>query len=402
MPRQSSLPAPLVLALLGLLLWCATTAPLVQSQRVRGLRQVRTLLDRNSLPDVKYARLIVQDENDEGGSGTANQYRRRLPPKKVSKKCNSKSLKSKSGKSGGKSEGSNGKSGKSSKSNTDASKPSCDTETAFCSCPACTQEVLDRKAGEYTCGARMEYLLENYAEFAKTRQACARVAGLEFPAECGECDPFSCEGRKPVAPEFYCGCAGCNEKVWGTDTGGGYTCGARISWSMIVDRTTQNQACTLVANSHDQCKKCDPKTCSDRRTPAPTVPVPTVAPSPSVNLNDGPTAIPGSEPITTDRCGCPDCAQKAWDTVADNDGGNSTCGMRISWLVSEMGESEEDACRKIAGSDGEFPDVCGPACDPDRCGSTPTASIPTAAAPVPSPTGINPTANVPTDRKSVV
>lgn len=236
MPRQSSLPAPLVLALLGLLLWCATTAPLVQSQRVRGLRQVRTLLDRNSLPDVKYARLIVQDENDEGGSGTANQYRRRLPPKKVSKKCNSKSLKSKSGKSGGKSEGSNGKSGKSSKSNTDASKPSCDTETAFCSCPACTQEVLDRKAGEYTCGARMEYLLENYAEFAKTRQACARVAGLEFPAgtshrctrwcacrsstslgirfrtdtlgrtlfaECGECDPFSCEGRKPVAPEFY-------------------------------------------------------------------------------------------------------------------------------------------------------------------------------------------------------
>jgi hypothetical protein len=103
---------------------------------------------------------------------------RRLPPSKVSKACSSKSLKgSKSSSSG------SGKAGKGDKgSSKSENRPSCDNERAFCSCPDCTQEVLDRMAGEYTCGARMEYLLNHYSgAFAKTRQACARVAGLEFP-----------------------------------------------------------------------------------------------------------------------------------------------------------------------------------------------------------------------------
>lgn len=40
--------------------------------------------------------------------------------------------------------------------------------------------------------------------------------------------------------------------------------------------------------------------------------------------------------------------------------------------------TELDSCRAIAGATGEFPDVCGPACDPDSC---PTAIIPDFTAP---------------------
>jgi len=52
----------------------------------------------------------------------------------------------------------------------------------FCSCSSCTQEVLDTKVGAYTCGERIEKLLVKYPRvFRRTREACKRVAGIEFP-----------------------------------------------------------------------------------------------------------------------------------------------------------------------------------------------------------------------------
>lgn len=52
----------------------------------------------------------------------------------------------------------------------------------FCTCSSCTQEVLDTRVGSFTCGERIEHLLNQYARaFPRTTAACKRVAGLEFP-----------------------------------------------------------------------------------------------------------------------------------------------------------------------------------------------------------------------------
>jgi hypothetical protein len=246
---------PATLGAAVLLLWWSASVTVAGAERVRGggaaavtsstssssdatahrRRQIRRLKNRGE--PVRYARLLL-DEGEPADEGNDEQGRRRLPPSKVSKACSSKSLKG--SKEGGKAGSGTGKAGtgKASKSGTDP-RPSCDTERSFCSCPSCTQEVLDRMAGEYTCGARMEYLLaHNSGAFSKTRQACGRVAGLEFPEgayhffpfiatlpfstpflgvahtqsldgfvclilECGECDPSTCTGRAREEPKFY-------------------------------------------------------------------------------------------------------------------------------------------------------------------------------------------------------
>jgi len=68
-----------------------------------------------------------------------------------------------------------------------------------CGCPTiiCSEDVLDRIAGDYvhgtpdyTCRARMEYL-QTSRGFTQL-EACARVGGVEFPRECGGCDPDLC------------------------------------------------------------------------------------------------------------------------------------------------------------------------------------------------------------------
>ncbi len=54
----------------------------------------------------------------------------------------------------------------------------------------CTEEVLNTMAGEYTCGARINWLI-NTQGFAEL-DACRRVAGDEFPCDCGPCNPDTC------------------------------------------------------------------------------------------------------------------------------------------------------------------------------------------------------------------
>jgi endo-1,3(4)-beta-glucanase len=57
-----------------------------------------------------------------------------------------------------------------------------------CSQPsACTRDYLSRMAGDYSCRARIEYLMN--AEDLSESVACSQVAGREFPAECGLCLP---------------------------------------------------------------------------------------------------------------------------------------------------------------------------------------------------------------------
>jgi hypothetical protein len=82
-------------------------------------------------------------------------------------------------------------------------------------------------------------------------------------------------------------------------------------------------------------------------------------------------------------CGCSTCTDDVLGTMA----GGYTCGARITWLQTAQGggKSEVDACKKIAGE--EYPGICGPMCDPDRCNlaPTPVTPYPTYVSAAPSP-----------------
>ena len=94
-----------------------------------------------------------------------------------------------------------------------------------CGIPSnCTSAVLGTVAGGFTCQARMDWLM-NYKGDSET-QACAVVAGIEFPNECGACAP-----RVPKSKSYgnmNCGLPKtCTAAIMNADAGG-YTCASRI------------------------------------------------------------------------------------------------------------------------------------------------------------------------------
>lgn len=75
------------------------------------------------------------------------------------------------------------------------------------------------------------------------------------------------------------------------------------------------------------------------------------------------TAAPSFRPSTAPPavyCGCKNCAS-AMNRMADG----HSCKDRMNFLMYERGYTELGACRLVAGV--EFPAVCGPLCDPDKC-----------------------------------
>jgi len=121
---------------------------------------------------------------------------------------------------------------------------------------------------------------------------------------------------------------------------------------------------------------CDAGVCKSKTSPpttaSPQTSQPTASPltlKPSTQRN--PTRMPVVAPSKTEYpCGCKDCTDNVLNTLA----GDYKCGDRITWLQSPKGGSlsELDACTKVAGD--EFPDICGPMCDPARCSITSTPS----------------------------
>jgi hypothetical protein len=282
-----------------------------------------------------------------------------------------------------------------------------------CGCLSCTKDKWDAITDVYSCGARISHLTD--AMGYSTRNACSLVAGEQFPSICGPfCDPDLCEAipestagptlppipgptleptespslrpaRLPthepsllptaealatntpvVSPDGpsstiesaeRCGCYECTEQVWNA-IADKYTCGARILYvTGDVDTfdayTTEEQACRLVAGEQfpDICgSACDPDSCDGRSLPSNSDGEPISGPNDS---NSEPTA----------RCGCADCTATLWNTLV----AGYSCGARIDYVATYTSEypTEEDACRQVAGV--EFPSVCGPGCNPDRC-----------------------------------
>lgn len=63
-------------------------------------------------------------------------------------------------------------------------------DNVMCGCASCTQDVLNRDANGYACGARIEWVIANTD--LDEANACALVGGDEFPTICGDCDPNTC------------------------------------------------------------------------------------------------------------------------------------------------------------------------------------------------------------------
>lgn len=111
----------------------------------------------------------------------------------------------------------------------------------------CTSEYLNSMAGEYSCRARIEWLMNSLDLTEAT--ACAQVARDEFPAECGLCYP---EGSVDIIqarpdedtltcfqPDF------CTNSILDR-MAGTFTCRQRIKY-LMGGGTSEEQACQQIA-----------------------------------------------------------------------------------------------------------------------------------------------------------
>jgi hypothetical protein len=229
-----------------------------------------------------------------------------------------------------------------------------------CSCQSCDDVAWSTIASGYTCGERISFLqLVDPKLYPNERAACVRVAEIEYPSQCGACDPSRCDGRSPPVTTNlpHCNCSGCTEQVWKSLIDD-VSCEAHVTWvqNYIPDKTSEPSACQYVSEAFplSACgQNCNPATCQH------------------VSLL---TDVATSQSTIT--CGCPNCSDDILSRVADV----FTCGERIRFLTASS--SEADACSVVAGK--EFRDICGPQCDPGRCNSAPLSSLP--VTPVATPT----------------
>jgi hypothetical protein len=142
----------------------------------------------------------------------------------------------------------------------------------LCGCFACTAEILQHKAGGFTCLQRMDFLQTAGGGNLTELDACARVAD-EFPDNiCGPaCHPVTCTTLSPTssptrAPPEFCTCYDCNATVLNT-TVNGFTCAERMRFLQTASggRSNETEACQFVAEEfRDECGLCHPQTCDGR------------------------------------------------------------------------------------------------------------------------------------------
>lgn len=244
-----------------------------------------------------------------------------------------------------------------------------------CGCETCTNKVWEKMAGDHTCGDRIEWLV-NSAQSLLELDACRKVSD-EFPSICGpSCHPEKCDAafspsavpsvvtsnfpsqatstfpthvptsiptNSPILLASPCSCKSCSDQALEA-VADGYTCGSRISWLVNTQSLVELDACRKVSDEFPSIcgSSCHPDQC-----------VKTVSPS------EVPSSIPTV--LTLSPCGCRACTDQILDTDADG----YSCRSRIDWLQNVSGYSERDACIKV--SNEEYPEFCGPSCDPLRC-----------------------------------
>jgi hypothetical protein len=139
-----------------------------------------------------------------------------------------------------------------------------DQDTTYCGCAECTEETWALDADDYSCGARITWLLENESTTHPTEEdACRLVAGSQYPEICGaKCNPDTCN---PSPVPTRCEYPLCNEDALGL-LADGYSCEARIDYLMGDTATflTEVDACRKIALEFpNECGPvCNPDTCN--------------------------------------------------------------------------------------------------------------------------------------------
>ena len=78
-----------------------------------------------------------------------------------------------------------------------------DSPSGFCAdSPSCTVRAWNAKAGKYSCGQRVAFLMSREGGGMEEEPACRQIAEREFPVQCRGCHP---DWRKPVCDESCVG-----------------------------------------------------------------------------------------------------------------------------------------------------------------------------------------------------
>lgn len=199
-----------------------------------------------------------------------------------------------------------------------------------CGCEGCDDTALAIQAGDFTCGERIDYLVNTGQS---EEQACSAVAGDEFTNVCGPvCDPSRCA---EFTPGPRCGCDECNNEVLNKAYPGGTTCSESIDSTMENLGYSEIEACRVITGSKSTYNICGPQCNPDR------------------------CGIAKDNPIGQ-RCGCPNCNANVLGNVADG----KTCEERIDDLISTEDYTEAEACAYVSSV---YSDICGPECDTVSC-----------------------------------
>ena len=141
--------------------------------------------------------------------------------------------------------------------------PSSSPTKNRCGCETCTDEIWNKKAGQFTCGERINWLRSPEGGSLSEEKACYKIAHDDFPEACGKCDSKHCDLEFPEY-HFHCSCPGCNDDVWWKDADG-VTCGKRIDWLQTFDGGEKSllDACKRIGGREypEICGACDPNTC---------------------------------------------------------------------------------------------------------------------------------------------
>jgi endoglucanase Acf2 len=181
------------------------------------------------------------------------------------------------------------------------SSPVNDSELTDCHCPGtCTDEALNTMANSHSCRERIQWVMDSFHKTQK--DACVQVASLEFPNECGSCNPFQNEsvdankqGKVSVCPpctdqqcksdlnrcpaykkSFVCtngrNAGGCAGSPWTLQQDNDALCTACCELTNCPQVSPQEVQATHDATNgaevDDQCPLCSRETCRGEDAPA--------------------------------------------------------------------------------------------------------------------------------------
>lgn len=170
--------------------------------------------------------------------------------------------------------------------------PSSSPTAPICGCATCDEAALNTLAGAYSCGARIQWLQSAAGGSLSEDGACFVIGNIEFPQECGKCNPTVCNdspspslvpsksptnipsdsptplpsARPTPLPTIShpCGCGTCDEAALSA-LAGAYSCGARIQWlqSVAGGSMLEEEACIRIGSIEFplECENCDPNRC---------------------------------------------------------------------------------------------------------------------------------------------